>query len=354
LLSEPDPSEIALDGTLETIHRRCRQPTDHQGNQAHLGELARTRHTVKPDTHTREVYRYLDEHPDDRSVVIVREDKPVGLLMRRHLHEKLSTNTGQSLYWERPVTKITGRDPLILPADTPAGRASQFVTDRSDENLYDEIIVVDPETKQYRGNVSVKQLLEKITQQKTRKARRANPLTGLPGNIGIRDEIRRQLNQDDAFALIYVDLDHFKPFNDYYGFERGDQAILLLKNTLNDGLKVYPDPRNFLGHVGGDDFVVTTAPDRAANFCEYVIDQFDDRIRELYDKQDLEAGGIKTTNRNDTTETFDVMTVSLAVVSNEDRRFDSHLEMSEVAAEVKKYAKRNRNKSSYETDRRRN
>lgn len=317
-----------------------------------LSELAAPAKQFPPDTLTRDVYDYFDDNPDRRCVTIVKDQKPVGLLMRSHLHQKLSTNTGQSLYWERPVSHVMNEDPLTLSADTDVKNAAKLVIDRHDENLYDEVIAVDPENKRYHGNVTVKQLLEKITQFETQKARRANPLTGLPGNIEIRDQLQFRLDQDRNFALIYVDLDHFKPFNDYYGFERGDEAILLLRDLLKDALQIHPDEMNFIGHIGGDDFVVMTGVDQVEDYCDYVTDQFDERIRQLYDPEDLNEGFIQTKNRKKEVVKFDIMTVSLAVVTNEDRSFESHLEMSEVAAEVKKYVKRDRNRSTYEIDRR--
>lgn len=351
-LAEPDTVPPEINPEVTGLDKGSSRTQQSQETDPELGHLARPVKTFSPDSLTREVYRYLEDNPEDRSIVLLRNKEPVGLLMKNRLHQKLSTNMGQSLYWKRSVSRVMEDAPLILTADTDVKRASELVTDRRNETLYDEVIVVDPETGQYRGNVSVKQLLEKITQLKARKARRANPLTGLPGNVEIRDQIQRNLDQERNFALVYVDLDHFKPFNDYYGFERGDQAILLLKEVLNDGLGVYDEGINFLGHIGGDDFVVITGVDKAREFCEYVVDQFDERIRELYDAKDIEEGFIKTTNRQEEVEKFDVMTVSLAVVTNEDRSFESHLEMSEVAAEVKKYAKRNRDSSTFEIDRR--
>jgi GGDEF domain-containing protein len=198
--------------------------------------------------------------------------------MRDHLHRQLSTNLEQSLYWDRSVVKVMDDDPTILPADTPLSQTSEIVINRNNESLYDEIIVVELETNRYLGIVTVKKL-QNIAQLKIRQARRANPLTGLPGNVKIQNRIQGNLDSGDKFGLVYVDLDHFKPFKDYYGFERGNQAILLLKNVLDDALQVHSSNKNFLGHVGGDDFISIIDPEFASEFCEYVIEQFDDRIR---------------------------------------------------------------------------
>lgn len=351
-LARPNPDPLFSSDDVRKIHDRCLDTGPSGSDEPNLAELARPSKTVDPGVTTEDVYRYLEDHPQDESVVVLEEERPVGLLMRDRLHRKLSTNMGQSLYWNRSVTRVMDDDPLVLTADTPLSRASDMVINRRNDDLYDEVVVTDPEDGSYRGNVTVRQLLDKITKFKTKEARRANPLTGLPGNVEIQDAIQKNLDGGETFALIYADLDHFKPFNDYYGFERGDQAILLLKNVLEDGLTVYPHGHNFLGHVGGDDFVVVTAANQVHDYCGYVIDQFDDRIPELYDREELDEGVIRTENRNGEKEEFNLMTVSLAAVMNRERSFENHLEMSEVAAEVKSYVKRNRRESSYEVDRR--
>jgi len=351
-ISRPASVPDRIGESVFEIYRHSLESTRGQSSSPKLGELARPRQTFGPDVLTNEVFQYLREAPDQQSIVIVKNQKPVGLIMRNQLHEKLSTNIGQSLYSNRPVKNIIEEDPLIVPSDAPIHKASEVVTSRSDDHFHDDVIVVDPDSHHYLGNVTVRQLLKEVTQLKTKKARRANPLTGLPGNVEIQNRIQDRLNGDEEFALVYADLDHFKPFNDYYGFERGDQAILLEKEILNDALNIYDHPRNFLGHVGGDDFVVLIPLQNVRDYCEYVIQQFDQRIKQLYDPEDLETGTIETSNREGNVCEFNVMTITLAVVTNENRTFESHLGMSQVAAEVKKYAKQNRDKSTFEIDRR--
>lgn len=184
-------------------------------------------------------------------------------------------------------------------------------------------------------------------------ARNANPLTGLPGNIRIEQELKSRLDEDDEFALVYADLDHFKPFNDRYGFDRGDEAIILLRDLLRTALTQVGSSDNFLGHVGGDDFVVILEIPKMQEFCETVIDLFDSRIEALYDPEDREDGSIATTNRQGEDETFNVMSLTLAVVTSQDRNFENYLEMTETAADVKSFAKENREESNYVINRRR-
>lgn len=201
-----------------------------------------------------------------------------------------------------------------------------------------------------RAETARSELEEALDRMK--EARNAQPLTGLPGNVSIQEEMKQRLNSDRVFALIYVDLDHFKPFNDRYGFERGNEVLLFLRDILEEALERFPSDQNFLGHVGGDDFVIMTSTDHYEELCQWIIDEFDREIPSFYDRKDREEGGIVTKNRQGEEQEFHFMTISLAVVTNDNRTFENHLEMSEEAASVKKLAKKSRDTSCYRVDRR--
>ncbi len=186
-----------------------------------------------------------------------------------------------------------------------------------------------------------------------KEARNANPLTGLPGNIRIDKELKKRLDSSDDFALVYADLDHFKPFNDQYGFDRGDEAIILVRDLMRTTLNEVDSKDNFLGHIGGDDFVAILEISKAESFCRAVIDRFDSQIQSLYDAEDCSDGEISTTNREGEEERFNMMSITLAVVTSKDKSFENYLEMTETAAEVKKFAKQNRQESNFVINRRR-
>ena len=198
-----------------------------------------------------------------------------------------------------------------------------------------------------KNREELEQALNRMTE-----ARNANPLTGLPGNVTIQETIREYLNSDQTFALIYADLDYFKPFNDRYGFERGNEVLLFLRDLLEKHLNKLDSSLNFLGHIGGDDFVVITSVDDYRFFCENVIEEFDRNIADYYALEDRNKGGIRTENREGETQEFSIMSLSLAVVTNDDREFENYLEMTEVAANVKHLAKKDRENSCYRVDRR--
>ena len=167
--------------------------------------------------------------------------------------------------------------------------------------------------------------------------RNANPLTGLPGNLEIQRELDCRIETKKPFAAIYADLDDFKAYNDVYGFLKGDIAIKLTADILSDETGLFGGA--FIGHIGGDDFIAIVGPPDADAYCMRVIAQFDTRIRALYSAEDLERGMLVTYNRKGELVPFPIMSISLAVVTSEHRSFLSHLQVSDIAAELKKKAK---------------
>lgn len=179
----------------------------------------------------------------------------------------------------------------------------------------------------------------------------ANPLTGLKGNIEIMNEIDRRIANNELFAVLYIDMDNFKGYNDVYGFARGDTAIKLTADIISDNVKALGGSDDFIGHVGGDDFVVVTTPDKADDLCRGIIEDFDRRIQTLYSEEDRSKGYITTIDRRNNVIKYPVMTLSIAVVTNEKRKIESTVQVSQLAAELKKVAKTMPG-SSYFKDRR--
>jgi diguanylate cyclase (GGDEF)-like protein len=169
--------------------------------------------------------------------------------------------------------------------------------------------------------------------------RNANPLTGLNGNIEIQREVTSRISKRLGFAVIYADLDNFKAYNDVYGYSNGDRIIVLTADIITDQVALFGNPDDFVGHVGGDDFIIVTTPDRAEPICRSVIAEFDEKVLNFYNAEDREMGVITTKNRRGEVDTFPLMTISLAIVTNSKREIDSHIVVGEIAAEVKKKLK---------------
>ncbi|MCX7921062.1 MAG: response regulator [Clostridia bacterium] len=199
-----------------------------------------------------------------------------------------------------------------------------------------------------------RELLSRVrnTLKRIDRNRWANPLTGLQGNIEIQAELNQRIAKKELFSVLYADLDNFKAYNDVYGFASGDTAIKLTADIITDNVHQFGDSSDFVGHVGGDDFVVVTVPDRADAICEGIIGDFDRKILALYSSEDREKGFIHTANRQGEAMQYPIMSISIAVVSNEFRTIISHIQVAEIAAELKKKAK-SLSGSVYVKDRRR-
>jgi diguanylate cyclase (GGDEF)-like protein len=185
-----------------------------------------------------------------------------------------------------------------------------------------------------------------------REMRAQSPLTGLPGNVRIADEIERRCVARDQFAVLYADLDHFKAYNDHYGFMRGDQVIQFTARLLQDVAVATGGLDTFVGHVGGDDFVIVCEAEHAARIAERVIERFDAEISDLYDVEDRERGHIVVTNRRGEVQEFPVVTVSIGIATTERRTYGHYAEAVAVATEMKSYTKKAHEGSSWAVDRR--
>jgi diguanylate cyclase (GGDEF)-like protein len=176
------------------------------------------------------------------------------------------------------------------------------------------------------------------------------PLTRLPGNVAIEAEVQRRFRDRIPWGVLYLDLDNFKAFNDVYGFVRGDDAIRLLATTLSNVVRHLGEDGDFVGHIGGDDFIAVTSPTHAERIAQEVIVNFDRDIKELYAFEDLRRGYIETRDRRNVSMRSPIMSVSIAIVAGGTTA--TYQQIGEVAAELKKLAKRQPG-SVFVTDKRR-
>ncbi len=181
--------------------------------------------------------------------------------------------------------------------------------------------------------------------------RAQSPLTGLPGNIRIQDEIEERVTQNRPFALLYIDLDTFKPYNDHYGFARGDEVIRYSARMLQEVTTGIAGAGGFVGHVGGDDFVAIVDPQYAQPIAERVVQRFDAESGGLYDEPDRVNGFIEHPSRTGETLRFPLLAVSIGIASTEHRAYSHYAEAVAVAAEMKQFTKQ-QSGSSWAMDRR--
>lgn len=293
--------------------------------------------TYGPNDSTKTIINHFKQHPDQNSIVIVSNNQPLGLVMRDKLFSSLASQYGVSLYWEKPVSMLMDANPLKVRHDANLPTLAQNCKNRANNKLYDDIIVV--QDCQYLGSIPVQKLLDTLTEIKMELARITIPLTNLPGAPIIQEKLKTVIQNKKPFAVIYADLDNFKAYNDKYGFERGDEVIKLAARAITQALANHGTPTDFVGHVGGDDFVAITHPDVVETICKEIISYFDSNIKDLYDWVDRNRGGIYTLNRGKNFNFFPFTSISLGVVDNKSKNFNSHLEISEILADLKKYAK---------------
>ena len=169
--------------------------------------------------------------------------------------------------------------------------------------------------------------------------RRMSPLTGLPGNVQIQAEIKKHLLNKEEFAMIYVDLDNFKAYNDIYGFVKGDEIIKFTARIIRQNVQKCECDNSFIGHIGGDDFIVIIQNADYEKICQDIIIDFDTQIEKYFNEIDKERGYIEVANRRGIIEQFPITSISIGVVIVEKNRFKSTLEIGEVGAQVKHLAK---------------
>lgn len=187
-----------------------------------------------------------------------------------------------------------------------------------------------------------KELLARIHMilRRTERDLEANPLSRLPGNVSILNELSKRLESKAIFAVCYVDLDKFKAYNDTYGFEHGDEVIketarILIRTVLDCG-----NSDDFIGHIGGDDFVIVTSYEKSDVLCEKIIDDFKKISPIFYNEDDRKRGFIIAEDRQGQRQQFPLLSLSIGVVTNKNRSIDHVAKIGEIGAELKAAAKR--------------
>ncbi len=169
--------------------------------------------------------------------------------------------------------------------------------------------------------------------------RRVSPLTGLPGNVQIQAEMKKRLLNKEVFAMMYFDLDNFKAYNDVYGFANGDEIIKFTAKVISKHIHNIGGGNNFIGHIGGDDFVAIVEETDYDRVCQDIIAEFDKEAVNFYSEEDVERGYVEVANRRGIIEQFPLTSISIGVVEVDNKTIKTALEIGEVAAQVKHLAK---------------
>ncbi|GAB4291422.1 MAG: bifunctional diguanylate cyclase/phosphodiesterase [Thiohalomonadaceae bacterium] len=325
------PRELAQ----EPMEMEKRNKSPHQRLSETIGTLAVSVPTVTPDTTVDEAVTLLQQHPDLHTLPLLVDNRPIGAVRRQRLMELYLKRYARELYGRRPVTRFMDHHPLIVEHDLPVERVSQKITNQINFEIEHQFIIT--RNGEYLGIGLVRDLLKKITDLQIRNARYANPLTLLPGNVPIYEHIDHLLEEQQEFTVCYCDLDHFKPYNDSYGYSRGDEVIRTLAQILTAHID---EQRDFAGHIGGDDFIlIFTSPDWRER-CEHILRHFERECRQFYNDADLAQGGIWGHDRQGNNVFFPLLSLSIGAVSPNPQQCHSHHQVATLATDAKRQAKK--------------
>jgi diguanylate cyclase (GGDEF)-like protein len=308
--------------------------------QCLIGEVARRIDPIPPSALFIDAFYRFMKDPELRSLPVVGDDRLVGMLQRnRFLENNVLGRYGYGMHLNatKRVESIMEQPTIVVEANTAIEDVAQRIQLRKFEFVYDDIYVT--KSGKYFGVVSVHSLLDAITERNLVLAKNANPLTGLPGNETIQREIIKRISQNMHFDVCYIDIDNFKPYNDHYGFEKGDMVIKILASIIKESIDPNYSNYSFVGHIGGDDFILITVPQVSIPTCEKIISEFEKVLPELHGVEDYVRGYYVSKNRKNEEEKFNLLSISIGIVSTEVRRIDSYAYLASIAAEVKKAAK---------------
>lgn len=314
-------------------------------NQCHIKNLVSPGFVVCAKEKAEDVQGYMERNKEIQGVCVVEESRVLGVLTREKLFRKLSGRYGFSLHQNKPIIDLAERNFLKVEGEMPVSSVAELAMERETEKLYDYIVVTEHDS--YSGIVTVQNLLRKATEIAVNSAKSSNPLTGLPGNVLIEEEIRKCVEEKSIYTIYYFDLDNFKAFNDVYGFEKGDEVILNLAEVLKQNSK----EGDFLGHIGGDDFVAIKYDREEPGYKKKIVEQFEKKAHMHYSEADRRRKSILAKNRGGVIEKFPLVSVTIVSVSDRDNCPKNAQKLIEMLAKNKKeekVRKRFCNKKLYE------
>ncbi|PZU51610.1 MAG: GGDEF domain-containing protein [Thauera sp.] len=299
-----------------------------------VSRLAISAPAVEPDTPNLTVVQVFADHPELLALPVLEQGIPVGLINRRSFMDLYTQPYHKEVYGKRPCALFMNPNPLRVERSTPLESMSTVLAGEDQRYLYDGFVVT--EHGRYVGVATGESLVRAVTEMRIEAARHANPLTFLPGNIPITEHLQRLMAGRASYAASYFDLNNFKPFNDLYGYYRGDEMIKLAARSIQHEA----DPlRDFVGHVGGDDFIVLFQSEDWQARCERIIARFNTEARGLFNAEELASGHMEGEDRKGNRTRFPLTTLCAGVVLGQGGGFRTAEEVASAAASAKRQAK---------------
>jgi diguanylate cyclase (GGDEF)-like protein len=291
--------------------------------------------SITPAMSNNDAYELFLAQPGLLIIPVVERDMPLGLLSRHDLFDHFARPYQRELYGKKSITLLMDRNPIIADQNTGLQELSFRVAQADAHHLLNGFIIT--QHGKYAGMGTGHDLMREITRMQITAARHANPLTQLPGNVPINECMDRLLASGTRFWACYCDLDHFKPFNDVYGYRKGDDVIEMTGKLLREQC----DPQcDFIGHIGGDDFMILFQSEDWEQRCQTILDCFGSAIADIHSSIDRVRGGYESENRQGGMTFYPLISLSLGVVKVDPQRYQSHHQVAMAATDAKKQAKK--------------
>lgn len=291
--------------------------------------------TIKFNQSVNDAYDIFIQNPHIHAIPVLNGKKTLGMIYRNELMESYSDIYGRALFAKKMAIDIMFNKPMIIEHTMPLEQVSALLTARPNSEFTHPSIII--ENGHYLGVVSPRDLLRSITDSKLEKARYANPLTGLPGNVVIEKEIDYMLSKQKSFHLAYLDLNHFKPFNDIYGYAKGD---LLLKALANCIMINTNNKHCFVGHIGGDDFIIMFKSNNVEIICQKILRDFTKQSLVYISKEHQIQQGYSALARRGNDVFYPLISLAIGVIQPDATCYTSYHQIADLAFKAKSEAKK--------------
>ena len=297
-------------------------------------QLTLTSPQIAPTASLASVSEIFQKNRDINCLPVVDDGKPVGIAARQEILELFSQRYTRELHGRKPISDFMNTKPVIVSHTVVLEEISRLLTDSHSDELIQNFIVTRDGI--YYGIGKTSTLLRRITEQQIRNARYANPLTLLPGNVPIHEHVEERLKANEEFYIAYFDLNNFKPYNDHYGYSRGDDVIVGVSQILTEHADLEHD---FVGHVGGDDFVIVFGSKDWNERCVRILEQFSRLVTHFYCEQAIAERGIWGVSRAGEKQFFELLGLAVGVARPDPQFCHSYHDVAALAVDAKKQAK---------------
>lgn len=278
--------------------------------------------------------------------VVDDNNRVVGIMWRDDFMTLYASRFGRELYGRKPIKDFMDKNPIVVETELPLKKLSYQITSQEAHHQHSAFVIT--EQGRYRGVGSLMDLLRQITDMQITMARHANPLSGLPGNVPLSEHTREIIEQNRDVTVCYFDLDNFKPYNDIYGYGKGDKVISLTAKTLTEHVDQEID---FVGHVGGDDFIILFESKDWRQRCQKILEAFEALYPQLYNLRHLQQAGINAVDRHGNETFFSLLSLSIGAVRILDfPNIQAEIDLTEYASKAKSMAKRIAGNSLYQLE----